>query len=263
MQLRSVMSKIRIDGIIYSGPSSWEELDCEGLLAYAKVMSSKDLSEAQIQHQLVMRLMHIPYSLYKKLPETERLKTHEAIDWIYNPNNISAWLIPVIKSGRTKLFGPEDGLSDITGEEFMYSELAYERYLFDKNPDHAIDIFSALYRKRRFWSTDRRLFSGKFMEKLERAGNSMSPVLKEAILINYAGCRNQIIALHPHVWVKKLGTGADGDDIDGQKTSWASLFLDIAGDKFGDYKSTLRTNLWHLLKDMDKKAQNAESIKQP
>ncbi len=255
------MKKIRIDGRIFTGPGSWEELDRGGLLQYAKVISCKETTDDQVKHQLVMRLMKIPYNLFKRLPEPERVKTHEAIDWVYTQNTLTNWLLPVVSLNGKKVYGPADGLDDITGEEFMFCELAFERYLLDENTDHAIDIFTALYRKRRFWSSDRRRFSPKFMKKLELYGKYMSPAFKEAILINYAGCRNQIIALHPHVWIQ--AAAGDGDGSGAGMTSWASLFMDISGGKWGPYPQTIRTNLFLLLKDMDKTAENAEPFKRP
>jgi hypothetical protein len=252
------MQVISINGNKYTGPGSWGKLSTALLLQYALVLECISLSEKQAKHQLVMRLFKIPYKIFKILPESYKIQLHICIDWLYEPNTLSNWLIKSVRVGKYILYGPDDRLANITGEEFMFCEASYEKWLQTDDPELMDTLFGVLYRKRRFFGLKRVDFDREKLEKAEIQAKRVREHVKHAVMINYAGCRNLMIDCHPHIWKKASYNHerSEGSLI----TSWAGLLLELAGDKFGSYPETIKTNIWLLLADMDKKAENAEGV---
>ena len=158
-----------------------------------------------------------------------------------------------------KYYGPKDRLSDLTVEEFMFAEASYTQWMEDKDPATLETLFAALYRTKTIIRGVRRCFTAETKTGCEKAAAKLRPHVKEAIALNYAGCRNNIIAKHPHVWREEV-TNPEEQLLTPpmlQKVNWAGLALELSGDKFGTYNQTIKMNLWLFLADMEIKAKRA------
>ncbi len=251
------MHVITINNQTFKGPDGWDKLSCAGLLQYAQVLQCAALSEKQAKHQIVMRLFNIPVKIFKILPESRRILLHQYIAWIFEKNTLVSWLIKMVVIDKVRLFGPNDKLKDLTGEEFMFCEAAYERWLQTGDAGLMDTLFAVLYRKKGFFSGKRTAFDRDRLQAAEKRAKKVKTFVKRAVMINYAGFRNLLIQCHPHVWRQAASnTEASGQQV----TGWAGIFLELAGDKFGTYPETIKTNLWLLLADLDKKAKTAQEM---
>ncbi|MGY0037632.1 hypothetical protein [Pedobacter sp. NJ-S-72] len=252
------MQHIVLNNQKYSGPSGWDELSAEMLLHFARITGILGISDMAISI-LVMCLFKIPYKQYKLLKEFQMLELHQTTAWIFQKNTISKWLLKSVKVGRKTLYGPENKLSNLTGNEFMVTENAYERWLTDQNQEHLNTLFAVLYRKKHWLSGKRVMFNAENLGSYLRETKTFENLIKQAVAINYAGCRNLIIKNHQYIWKQAQDTHNQQQGIV-RVTSWATIFLQLAGDKFGTYEQTIKMNLWIMLADLDGKAKMAQEM---
>ncbi|MBS7565159.1 hypothetical protein KHS38_12160 [Mucilaginibacter sp. Bleaf8] len=245
------MHQISIDNEIFKAPSSWNELTAAQLLHITRIRSLFH-DQADTAKMLVLQLFNIPSSIAIKLKGYQLIQLTDCLDWQFERNNLARWLIPTLKCRRRSYDGPADHLSDLTGNEFIYAELSYQKWLFDGNISHLHKLTAILYRNRKVdFDPD------EIADRLNRL-QTLPSWYHEAIALNYAGCRNVMIDLHPHVW-KKSAPAADDQAL--AITSWTDIFLDLAeSGRFGEFNHTLKYNVWLLIKDLDKNAKKIAEL---
>jgi len=251
------MQKIRIEDKEYTAPSGWSELSAEHLLYLGMVDSLRKPADVSI-YFLLAKLFKVPKDIFKKLHKSQITQLKATLNWLMEPNTVEKWLIKSIDVFGLKLLGPQNMLADMTAEEFMYCEGAYERWLDTESPEHLDTLFAVLYRKKMLFYSKRSAFDAERLPKQEQTAKKVKTYIKKAVAINYAGCRNLIIKRHPDVW-KKRDDHTEKPAAPGKKgyTSWAGIILDLAGDKFGTYQQTIKTEIWLVLADLNKKAKEA------
>lgn len=249
------MHKIELNGRPFNGPSSWNELTAERLLNIAKRRATFT-DDQQYLLSLVAPMFKIPKGLFGQLLPSQIVQLTECLEWLFEPNDLQKWLIPVLFHGRKRYEGPGDLLSSMTGNEFIHAELHYQRWLFSKDIIHLHHLTAIIYHDRR----SKRFDTDKISERLANS-KRLAPWFHEAIAINYAGCRNVMTRLHPHVWKAQVLAETDAEPATPTPTNWTEIFLGLAeSGKFGDYNSTVNYNVWLLLKDLDRNAQRIEEL---
>ena len=181
------------------------------------------------------------------------------LDWVYSKNRLKKWLVQGVLVSGTAYFGPQNGLSNLSAEEFAYTEAAFEQYMADEKEEQLHRLFAILYRKGHWWNGKRPVFDAEKLEKNIRRTKSVKLFVKRAVMLNYAGCRNFIISAHPHIW-KQVMQDKLNPTFKPQFTRWLAIFMNLAGDKFGTYAQTLKTDVWLVLTDMESKAKQAEEL---
>jgi hypothetical protein len=192
-----------------------------------------------------------------KLARAQLLQIGQTLQWIYTKNTIERWLISAVRIGAIKLYGPQNKLANLTAEEFMYCEASYERWLQTTQTSHLDLLFTVLFRRKYFFNTFRASFDAQKLPKAQIRAAKLKSYVKKAVAMNYAGIRNLIIDRHPNVWKKATEGETSGS---GGTTNWAGIILDLSGDKFGTYEQTIKTNIWLVLADLDKKAKQAAEM---
>ena len=250
------MHVIKLNQLSFKGPSKWGELTAEGLLNLAVCTCS---ASAYTKLYLVMTLFGVPAKLFTKLKKCQAIQLEPLIDWFFGKNTLSNWLLKTVKVGKSTLYGPQNALADLSAEEFMYAEAAYERWSATQNPEFLDTLFAILYTRKPFFAVKRCHFNPDKLDAAEKRAKRVRLYVKRAIAINYAGCRNLIIDKHPHIWKKQ--------NIDESKpvkqityTNWVEMILGLSGDKFGTYEQAVKVNIWLLLADLDKKAKHAAEL---
>jgi hypothetical protein len=254
------MHIISIEEQAFTAPSKWEEVKAKDLLQISLATGIQDKSK-RFREILTCRMYNIPQALYFKLRPGQQVQLSHTLNWIFAKNAISNWLMGAVKVGKVKLFGPKHRLADLTIEEFMYTEAAYERWLQSSKTEYLDTLFAVLYRRKIFFSLYRRKFDARHLAKQEVRATRLKNYVKKAVALNYSGCRNFIIDRHPNIWKAAADSleKKDGHTL----TNWAAIILDLAGDKFGTYEQTLKSNLWIVLADLDKKAKTVAEMEKP
>lgn len=241
----------------YTGPDGWSDLTEQGLLHLARLQPF--LANERAKFLLLARLFDVPLKYFLLLKKAQMIQIESLLDWVFTKNRLKKWLIERVLVRGEVFFGPQNGLSNLTAEEFIYTEAAFERYLQSEKDEHLHQLFAVLYRKGHWWSGKRLTFDRNNLEKNIHATKSVQLFVKRAVMLNYAGCRNFMIASHPHIWKQAMQDKLN-EKSGPTFTSWAAIFMNLAGDKFGTYAQTLKTDVWLVLTDMETKAKQAEEI---
>lgn len=242
----------------YQGPDGWSDLTEQGLLHLARLRPFITLSD-RAKYLLIAYLFNVPIKTFLQLKKPQMIQLEPLVDWVYSKNNLKKWLIDRVLVYGEAFFGPENGLSNLTAEEFIYTEATFERYMQDEKEEHLHGLFAILYRKQHWWSARRIYFDPDKLKKNIQRTKSVKLFVKRAVMINYAGCRNYMIASHPHIWKQAMQDKLN-ENHKPVFTRWAAIFMNLAGDKFGTYAQTLKTDVWLVLTDMETKAKQAEEL---
>lgn len=251
------MHIIQFDGKQYNCPSNWKELNQAALLLIAATRHRQPDGLEAIK-ELAPLLAGLSAKAQVKLWDFQRVEMSECLEWMHITKcDIEDWLIPTLGTGKRRLHGPKKMLSTMSGNEFIYAELTYQKWLFDNNIDHLKQLTAVLYRKKGTGFNPETI-----QDRVDRLA-WLPDWMYLAIALNYSGCRNNMIMLHPHIWKATAPAEEDGS---GQQqpaapTSWTEIFLGLAeSGKFGDFNSTIKYNVWLLLKDLDRNAQKIEEL---
>ncbi|MBE7178180.1 MAG: hypothetical protein INR69_17390 [Mucilaginibacter polytrichastri] len=244
------MHTIQLDKKTYTGPSAWKELN---QISLRQVAAGTLLSAEAGRLYLISALYGIPRKELDKLLRSQLEQLYPLLDFLSESNSIGSWMINRVG----KLFGPSGCLSDLTAEEWMYTEYNYEQWLHGQDERYETGLAAVLMREKT--GDKRAAFDAGQLTANETILTKESRVFRHAILINYAGCRNKIISLHRNVW-KPPVEGETAEQDTAKYTNWRELCLSIAPGPFGTFEQVLKAPLWDVLKHMDRQAKLAEEM---
>lgn len=243
----------------HSSPASWGEINGEQLLFIAATFGSSLPVEKAMQILAVM-LYQIDIELVKHIPERHLERLAQSIKYVLARNELSQWLIPVLKLRLRKYYGPKDELENITVEEFTFTELCYERYQQTGKVEYLETLAAILYRPCR-WRGIESDIRIKFTEygyiKRARKFMRLTKAMKVAIYLNYEGCRNLLHVRYPVIFEKEKKVKAGNTT---SLTGWDNIVHSAAGDIFGPLLDTRQANLHDFLKRLSTRMKDAKEF---
>lgn len=239
----------------YTAPSNWNELTEKQLILWAAI-SIKHLSPSDALRLSMMVMYDIPRQLFKQIPDSQLAQLAPTLRFLFEDNKLSKWVIKELKDQR--LYGPTDRLESMTIGEFAKTELYYQVYV-KKNNKAALDLLiAALYRPKHTGQIDKDIREPLTEYGTRQRAEQMAKLpakLRQAILLNYEGCRNQIRSKYLDKLPKS--NAAKSDEIfDYNKT-----ILTVAGGKFGTKSETEKAQLYDFLQHLIDTAEDVERIK--
>lgn len=244
------MQTIQLNETIFTGPEKWNDLTTKNLIDLAKTIGYSG-NQVFVNYVLVCLLFGIPKKWQKKLERSQLDQMTETLDFLFETNELSKWLIPSIGKGLKKCLGPKDRLADVTTWEFVQIEAYYERYVQYQDENYLDAFIAALYRPRRLFSNKRREFNEETITKRVAMVKNLPPYLKTAIYTNYTGCRNLIVRLHPNLFYRTNTETGDASKDTSKIIEWNNHVLGISGGALGTYDAVLKVKIWITLKHMD------------
>lgn len=251
------MNKISIGNLHYTAPSKWEEMTADQLKIWVEILSKN----IEVTHALSFACIHlykIPYKLWQSLIPAYHVQIKETLKFLTKSNQLTNWLITSFKIGLTTYYGPANKLSSITIEEFRHAEVYYLAYMKTKRPELLDSLISVLFRQKGKSEAelDNRIqFSPLIVQTNTAKMSGLHKLKKEAILFNYAGCRNFIFKKYPTIFKiskKEQSAGGIPDLI--------NLISVVAGGKFGTQRETERTPLYNFLDHLEREIENADKV---
>jgi len=177
--------------------------------------------------------------------------------FIINPL-LTRQLLPEIKiSFRKQIYGPSDGLSNLTFAEFIHAETAYAQYL-KTNDEKQIDrLIAILYRPAgkikpgdKNWNGDiREPFNDYLIDEYAGALLKINPTLKRAIRWYYEGCKVHISQLFPFVFKKGQGSGQQSDTF----RNFISIVDELAGNNPAEHDRIMHVQLYTALNSLNQR----------
>jgi hypothetical protein len=241
---------IQLNETKFTGPEKWNDLTTQNLIDLAKTIGYNG-DQVFVNYVLVSLLFNIPKKWLKLLQRSQLEQMTATLDFLFETNELSKWLISTIGKRFQKCYGPKDRLADVTTWEFVQIEAYYERYVQYQDEKYLNAFIAALYRPRRLFSKKRVDFNEETINKRVSMVEKLPPYIKTAIYTNYTGCRNLIVRLHPNLFYRTSNDEGITPKASNQIIEWNSHVLGISGGPLGEYEAVKKQKIWITLKHMD------------
>lgn len=271
------MHTITLGKYSFQIPGSWNELTSQQLLLLAKTFnSSTELEELKVKLLFYfsgIRVMQKPIVLVDNEPhcwlqykKTRLIVSAHSLSFVSAPflkffreekegyiidPLLTRQLIPSLRISRfATVYGPADGLSNITFNEFIHAETAYSDYLKYNDEKYLDKLIGILYRAPGGKNSGdvRKPFDDYLVDEYAKKVQHIDPAIKKAIRWYYEGSKVHIAGLFPNVFRKGSG---------GKQTDVFKSFLDIADELSGnnpaENERTLNTQLYTVLNSLNQR----------
>jgi hypothetical protein len=177
-------------------------------------------------------------------------------EYIVSPN-LTRQLLPVIKAGKQTLYGPGDGLSNITLREFIFTETAFSDYLHANDASARDKLIAVLYRPSgkikpcsiNFTGDIRERFNDNIIDSRIKIVADMPDATKKAILWYYEGCKRHIAYLFPNVF--REGNG--GESTKSAFEGFMTIVDELANNQPADHERVLDVLLYSALNSLNQR----------
>ena len=244
------MQTIELNETKFTGPEKWNDLTRQNLIDLAKSIGYTG-DQVFVNYVLVCLLFSIPKKWQLKLQRSQLEQMTQTLDFLFEPNTLSKWLITSLGDWPCRVYGPKDRLSDLVAWEFVQIEAYYERYVQNQD-DRYLDAFiAALYRPKKWFSEKRIAFNEEEISARANKLQSLPQHIKTAIYTNYTGCRGLIVKLHPNLFFQEKASDGKSEKASNQMIEWNHHLLGVSGGALGDYEAVKKQKIWIVLKHMD------------
>ena len=252
------MNQVQIDNTRRSLPSTWNELTREQLLFISRLFASK-LPLVEFSVKALFEFLSVKRKTLKRIAPDDAYTLCESLDFLTKEVTLTRNLLPVMKAGLKKYYGPADGMVYCTFGEFTLACSALDEFQKTGEGIYLDQLIAILYRpKKVLWSirkyfTDNQDPRAKFMNRTlkKRTGNlaRVDHCIKYSFYLFFNGVLNSLPALYPYVYRQK-------DETDSQDNGWASLIISLADGKTDDksLETIMNSNLYNVFIGLNKKA---------
>ncbi len=254
-------------------PTDWNSLSNQQLLKLASLMfGKKSIPRVYFDYKIYCILSKrkwykwlLNWKIKILFRQVSILTIKEYFSFIYNKQNLTRF-IPVVKI-KTKYYSPSSRLVNLSIGEFAICEDLYLHYLRNcKNSKtnfgytYALALFSVLYINSE--SKKRPDFVKDLMqEKLNEIQNVPQKYVM-ACLLSYRGCK-EAIATNPkykNIFPKPKTEQKTIAEIP-VSSGFSNLILSFAGNQFGNYNETFKTNLYTFLDNYEEELSRLKQYK--
>lgn len=267
MNISIIVGKKQYD---YSGPKSWQEADpnCyEKVFELGQILAQKPYAAFLLPQVLfkidpsvlqflydrnAMRMMGVHSEHQQHSVIAQGVALLQLCEVFTQSAAPSDWKVPKLKApnlGRN-YYGPGDGLSLLTFEEFWFAEAAYERGDMDS-------LIGVLYRHD---AHRKKTFSTEMIDETSKALRQIPALKKEMIQFNYMGCRAAFAMQYRNVFPKP--TKEDSTQKQGKpKGGWLQIAIGMANDSAIEFDALAKQNVLVALQMLDNKIGKVKEFK--
>jgi hypothetical protein len=252
------MNDVQIDHLRRSLPSTWNELTRKQLIYVSRLFSGK-LNLFDFRVKALQEFLSVKKKIFKRIDPEDAYFLCETLDFLTKEVNLTRNVIPVIRTGLRRYYGPSDAMTNCTFGEFTLASSVLDEYHKTGLEDYLNQLIAILYRpKKMFWFirkhfTDHQDLRVRFTNRsLKRRTGRMAKVdycIKHSVLLFFTGVMNSLTGLYPYVYRQK-------DETESQDTGWASLIISLADGKTDDksLETVMNSNLYNVFIGLNKKA---------
>lgn len=258
------MNQVQIDHFHRSLPSAWNELTGRQLLYVSRLFQEK-LTIADFRVRVLREFLSVKTKVFRRIDPEDAFVLCDTLDFLTKELNLTRNVIPVIKTGTKKYYGPADAMTNCTFGEFTLASLALEEYHKSGDENHLDQLVAILYRpKKTFWFikrhfTDHQDPRVRFMNRsLKKRTTKMAKVdqcIKYSVSLFFSGVLNSLTSLYPYVY-------RQNDDFNSQDNGWATLIISLADGKTDDksLETVMNSNLYNVFIGLNKKAREYQEF---
>ena len=263
-------------------PTSWNQLTSKQLMEaaynleyyHSKPGVLRDLPEfrQRLYYQLIKVLLRSnnfikTYIAIKQIPPTAYA---EHVKFIFGDVTRTLFL-PPFKIKGTTFYPPGDRLKNISIQEFSLADSLYYNFRKTNDVRYLNNLCATLYRRRSLSGAEgneidsRQPFNKILIEKDVHFFSKINHKKKLAILYTYLGCRNNIVAMHPHIFpTPQKMVDADGNPIQ-QKESAYVPFVQLLQHKVGfdpsKLAATYKLNVYEFFNNYETELVEIKNLK--
>jgi len=267
MQHISLTDNLRRRRFDISGPSAADELNADQLTGVMRIKQRYDNEDLQ-----AIRISALLFSIDKermqRLTTLQKLQLAATVEFLFEPRcKMDKWLFNSLGSG---LFGPADGLENLTFGELMHADRRLDQYRETGEERYLDELVAILMRKRKRFLFGRHAddVRSPFKEGLiTKQGRKIAKRLtlpeKAAIHFNYVACRSRLADFFPNLFPEPdqdepVNNPASNDN-------WLDVAIDLARKEhvLGNIHDIEKDNVYLVLRVLDRViAENKKLIKE-
>lgn len=230
----------------YRAPLNWNGLTPLQLIRWAAVVFGK-ASEGDKLRLAVAIMYGIEWKVYKNLADHYKAQLFPTVKFAFSQCELNNWLIKKLRIRYRQYYGPADKLSNLTANEFFnFTEVLYSSWQKTKAEGYLNALCAVLYRPKRkteVFDDVRCILTDAGVALRAKKFKQIDLSVKQAILLNYEGCRMFIIKNNPDIF-KSNGR------IHHNQTA-RDLVLALSDGPFGNYTATQEANLYKFLQHVN------------
>lgn len=247
-------------------PEYWNEIKTPYLFFLAKNFDRLINYDKDLEFQILSTLQLFNLRWWKPLlnlkvllANSEQMVGLTELTAFLNPIheiNLTKQLLPRIRHKGNWFYGPKEGLSNLSLEEFAYADIEFVKFLKNKDFDSLNRLVAILYRKKRlFFNETNKAYNGdlrvgfnafKVYHNLD-ALKSLELYQKLSIFMTYWGCRNFLSLTYKNVF-----SGNNQGAASSLSLGWLQVIFDLSGAKFGSLQQTAEQNLYTIMVYLEK-----------
>ena len=252
------MNQVEIDGKTYFMPSDWNELTRKQVLFVSRLFQGQ-LTMVDFKLRVLCKVLSVSRKVLMRIHPEDAYFLGESLDFLFKEVCLTKNLLPVLRTGRRKYFGPADAMMNCTFGEFTMANSLLDSFSKTKEQKYLDEMVSVFYRPRKwFWFirksfTDnqdprKRFVNRSLKRRCQRIAN-LDYEVKYSIFLFFSGVLNSLPLLYPYVYEQQGGIGSEDN-------GWASLIISLADGKTDDksLETVMNSNLYNVLIGLNKKA---------
>jgi hypothetical protein len=252
------MNQVEIDGKKYFMPSDWNELTKKQVLFVSRLFQGQ-LSVVDFKLRALFKFLSVRRKVLKRIHPEDAYFLGESLDFLFFEVSLTRNLLPVLRTGRRKYFGPADAMMNCTFGEFTMANSLLDSYSKTREQKYLDEIVAVLYRpKKWFWfirkaysdnQDPRKKFVNRSLKLRCQRIATLDYEVKYSIFLFFSGVLNSLPQLYPYVYEQQGGTGSEDN-------GWASLIISLADGKTDDksLEMVMNSNLYNVFIGLNKKA---------
>ena len=252
------MNQVEIDGRTYFMPSDWNELTRKQVLFISRLFQEQ-LAMMDFKLRVLLKFLSLKQKVIKRIHHDDAYFLCESFDFLFKEVSLTKNLLPVLRTGRRKYFGPEDAMMNCTFGEFTMANSLLDSFSKTKEQNYLDEMVAVFYRPRKwFWFirksfTDnqdpRKKFVNRSLKKRCQKIFRLDYEIKYSVFLFFSGVLNSLPVLYPYVYQQNEDAGSADN-------GWASLIISLADGKTDDksLETVMNSNLYNVLIGLNKKS---------
>jgi len=229
--------------------SSWEELKPD---QFVKLHRIRDLIEEKQRTSgetgylktEALKLLCKNIKTFKRLTPGQIYDCFPLLDFIYE--DTTTFVVRAVRIDQRTLGAPDPELKNLSFYELIIADSDFSKFIISKNIQYLDHLIATLYTR-----------------EVEMVTRMQSIEVKEAIMINYAACRNYFTARCPNLFPKQQ---KDDNDPPGPPSytgeMWLNLLYDLAETPaYQGIENAKKANAYEALDYLEKKAREMKNLK--
>jgi len=253
------MNTVTIDSASFQLPSAWDEMTGKQLLFVANLFNRR-LSVIDFKLKILLHCLAIRPKLIKRIDPEDAYSLCQSFDFLLKDVTLTRNLIPVIRPGFIKYYGPSDKMLHCSFGEFTKAHNKLDQYIKTRDEKVLSEIIAILYRpKKAFWFIRKRLTNNRdprrklhdlSLKKRTAIFANLDPSIKYGVFLFFTGVLNSLPGQFPNVFRKRE------DNSEENKYGWVPLVISLADGKTDDQslERVLSSNLYNVFFGLEQKA---------